>query len=110
MYSLFHNLLENGIKFQQEDQNPQSHLYSEFVGRKNLIYKIYIQDNGIGFDECFEDRIFVAFQQLHGRSQYKESGIGLAICRRIVERHEGTIYATSQAGQGATFIVEFPAR
>jgi signal transduction histidine kinase len=71
---------------------------------------IYIQDNGIGFDVQYLERIFQPFQRLHGRSQYEGSGIGLAICRRIVERHGGSITAQSQPGEGATFIVRLPVR
>jgi signal transduction histidine kinase len=69
-----------------------------------------VEDNGIGFDERYLDRIFNPFQRLHGRDQYEGSGIGLAICRRIVERHGGTITARSAPGQGSTFIVSLPLR
>jgi signal transduction histidine kinase len=67
-----------------------------------------VTDNGIGFNEKQGEKIFRMFVRLHGRAQYKGSGIGLAICRKIVERHGGTIAATSTAGQGATFTVILP--
>ena len=67
-----------------------------------------VQDNGIGFDEKYLDRIFTVFQRLHGRTEYEGSGVGLAVCRKIVERHGGTITATSQEGNGAAFMVKLP--
>ena len=70
--------------------------------------KITIKDNGIGFEQSFAEKIFAPFQRLHGRSEYKGTGIGLAVCRRIVERHNGTIYATSTEGAGASFTFLLP--
>jgi signal transduction histidine kinase len=67
-----------------------------------------VTDNGIGFNEKHAGKIFRMFVRLHGRAEYEGSGIGLAICRKIVERHRGTIAATSTAGQGATFTVTLP--
>jgi signal transduction histidine kinase len=72
--------------------------------------EISVEDNGIGFDEKYLDRIFNPFQRLHGRDRYEGSGIGLSICRRIAERHGGTITARSVPGQGSTFIVCLPMR
>ncbi len=69
-----------------------------------------MEDNGIGFDEKYLDRIFQPFQRLHGRSQYEGTGMGLAICRKIVERHGGTITAKSTPGKGATFIITLPVK
>jgi signal transduction histidine kinase len=70
--------------------------------------QILIEDNGIGFDEKYLDRIFNAFQRLHGRSEYEGTGMGLAICRKIVERHDGSITAHSLPGRGSTFIITLP--
>ena len=70
--------------------------------------RITIADNGIGFDEKYLDRIFTIFQRLHGRGEYEGTGVGLAVCRRIVERHGGTLTAHSAPGQGATFLVTLP--
>ena len=72
--------------------------------------EILVKDNGIGFDEKYLDRIFQPFQRLHGRSQYEGTGMGLAICRKIVERHGGTITAKSAPGKGPTFIVTLPVK
>ena len=69
---------------------------------------ITVRDNGIGFSDEYADKIFVPFQRLHGRSQYKGTGIGLSVCRRIVERHGGSIAAISTLGEGATFIIKLP--
>jgi light-regulated signal transduction histidine kinase (bacteriophytochrome) len=70
--------------------------------------QLYIEDQGIGFDMQFLDRIFQPFQRLHGRSEYPGSGIGLAICRRIGERHRGAITATSTPGCEETFLITLP--
>jgi signal transduction histidine kinase len=75
---------------------------------KPACYRVDISDNGIGFDEKYLDRIFEVFQRLHGRDEYEGTGVGLAICRKIVERHRGSISAKSQPGQGATFEVTMP--
>jgi signal transduction histidine kinase len=69
---------------------------------------LQVADNGIGFDEKYLDQIFLPFQRLHGRSEYEGTGIGLAICKKIVERHHGTITACSRPGVGTTFIVYLP--
>ena len=75
-----------------------------------LQVEISITDNGIGFDQKYAKNIFQPFQRLHGRNQYKGTGIGLAICRKIVEHHGGTIHAFSAPGDGATFVVLLPKR
>jgi len=69
-----------------------------------------IEDNGIGFDEQYSEKIFAVFQRLHGRNEYEGSGIGLAVCRRIADRHHGRIVARSAPGKGSTFIVTLPAQ
>ncbi|MFY0582287.1 sensor histidine kinase [Cystobacter fuscus] len=70
--------------------------------------ELVVEDNGIGFEEKFAERIFDVFQRLHGRGQYEGTGIGLAICRKIVERHGGHIRARSTPGQGSAFLVSLP--
>jgi light-regulated signal transduction histidine kinase (bacteriophytochrome) len=69
-----------------------------------------VEDNGIGFDVKYIDRIFTIFQRLHGRGEYEGTGIGLALCQKIAERHGGAITATSRPGQGSTFTVTLPVK
>ncbi len=105
MGQLFTNLIGNAIKYQNKDNIPEIQIDATIESQH---YCIYIKDNGIGFDEAYVERIFQPFQRLHGRSEYEGSGIGLAICQKIVQRHEGTINAKSQPGEGSTFIITFP--
>jgi PAS domain S-box-containing protein len=111
MAQLFQNLIGNGLKFRKPGQSPVVNLCSEFLttqqGGSN-VSRIVVQDNGIGFDEKYRDRIFQIFQRLHGRNEYEGTGIGLAICRKIVDRHGGSILASSSPGQGAKFIITLP--
>jgi signal transduction histidine kinase len=72
--------------------------------------EIRVEDNGIGFDKKYLDRVFSPFQRLHGRSEYEGVGMGLAICRKIVEQHGGSITAESKLGHGSTFIVRLPVK
>jgi light-regulated signal transduction histidine kinase (bacteriophytochrome) len=74
------------------------------------IGEITVQDNGIGFDEKYLEKMFVVFQRLHGRERFAGTGVGLAVCRRITDRHSGTITARSRPGEGATFTVRLPVR
>jgi signal transduction histidine kinase len=110
MIQLFQNLIANALKFQKENQIPQVSIYRRKT-RKKHAHEICVEDNGIGFDEEFLDKIFVPFQRLHGRtSPYPGVGIGLAICKKIVERHGGAITAESEPGKGSAFIVTLPAK
>ncbi|MFZ0931199.1 MAG: ATP-binding protein [Syntrophobacteraceae bacterium] len=106
IHQLFQNLIANSLKFHGDDQ-PHIKIYSR---RTDHDYLIFVEDNGIGFDEVFLDRIFAPFQRLHGKSAYEGTGMGLAICRKIVERHEGSITAKSKPGKGSTFIIRLPAK
>ncbi len=106
MRQLFQNLLGNAIKYRRPDVPSLVRLSAERPDAQYCI--ITVADNGIGFHQDHADKIFRMFERLHGRSQYDGSGIGLAICRKIVERHRGTIAAVSSAGQGATFTVTLP--
>jgi light-regulated signal transduction histidine kinase (bacteriophytochrome) len=72
--------------------------------------EVTVQDNGIGFEDDQAERIFGVFQRLHGRGEYEGTGVGLAVCRKIVERHGGSVTASGTPGRGATFIVTLPAR
>lgn len=107
MAQLFLNLLSNALKFTAPDRPPVIHIHSQPADRN--YYTIMISDNGIGFDEKYLDRIFGVFQRLHGREEYSGTGVGLAICQKIVKRHNGHITAQSTPGAGATFIITLPA-
>jgi len=113
MHQLFQNLISNSLKFHQINDKPVVQIYSkisdEVQGNSdNSNCQIFVKDNGIGFDEKYGERIFVIFQRLHNRQEYKGTGIGLAICKKIVERHGGHITAKSIPGKGATFIITLP--
>jgi light-regulated signal transduction histidine kinase (bacteriophytochrome) len=108
---LLQNLIANALKFHKPDVAPVVKISSltEISQRdRRKLCTITIQDNGVGFDEKYLDRIFAVFQRLHSRDSYEGTGIGLAVCRKIVERHGGTISATSKPGHGAAFIVSLP--
>jgi PAS domain S-box-containing protein len=106
MHQLFQNLIGNALKFHKEEEKPLVKVSSQ---SSNGLHRITVSDNGIGFDEKHLDIIFSPFQRLHGKtSTYEGTGMGLAICRKIVERHSGTITAKSKPGKGSTFIVHLP--
>ena len=106
MRQLLQNLLGNALKYRRNDTPPVVRL--SCASNDGQYRAITVTDNGIGFNEKYAGKIFGMFVRLHGRAEYAGSGIGLAICRKIVERHGGTIAATSTAGQGATFTVTLP--
>jgi PAS domain S-box-containing protein len=128
MRQLFQNLIGNALKFSRPDISPIIKIWSEVSDQdanniKNTDYtdseeltadipqnhcRIFVEDNGIGFDEKYLDRIFTVFQRLHGRAEYEGSGVGLAVCRKIVERHNGHLTAKSEPNCGATFIITLP--
>ena len=114
MRQLFQNLIGNALKFHLEGVAPIIKISGREIQRKKddsstmRYHEISVADNGIGFDQKFVDRIFGIFQRLHGRTEYEGTGIGLSVCRKIVERHGGTITARSAPGEGATFIFELP--
>ncbi|MGB2739905.1 MAG: ATP-binding protein [Cognaticolwellia sp.] len=109
MHHLFINLISNAIKFRQADVQPVVEVnYCQEEITFEPWHIITVKDNGIGFEQEFSDKIFVPFQRLHARTQYKGTGIGLAICRRIVERHGGKISATSVLGEGTVFRIAIP--
>jgi PAS domain S-box-containing protein len=107
MQQLFQNLIVNALKFHQPASPPRVRLFSQCLPETRQV-QVFVEDNGIGFEEQYLDRIFQPFQRLHGRAEYEGSGIGLAVCRKITERHGGTITARSAVGQGSTFIVTLP--
>jgi len=105
MRQLFQNLISNALKF-RGDKAPCVRIYSQPADPGCC--SICVEDNGIGFDETYLEVIFRPFQRLHGRSEYEGTGMGLAICKKIVERHNGSISAKSKPGEGATFFVILP--
>ena len=117
---LLQNLIGNALKFQPPGGQPLIRidgrvLKNPFAGSPDQDpyaeqCELSVQDNGIGFDEKYTDKIFAVFQRLHGRTEFEGTGVGLAVCRRISDRHGGTIRAQSKPGEGAKFIVTLPVR
>jgi len=115
MRQLLQNLIGNGLKFHRQGEPPVVRISGRLLDPSDPPVEgpapgprrceIQVQDNGIGFEEVYSERIFELFQRLHGRDEYEGTGMGLAICRKIVTRHGGTISARSAPGHGATFIV-----
>lgn len=105
MVQLLQNLIGNAIKFRSECR-PEIHIG---VKREGKMWHFTVKDNGIGIDEAYFDRIFIIFQRLHMRGQYPGTGIGLAICKKIVDKHGGRIYAESNPGEGTIFHFMLPA-
>ena len=120
MRQLMQNLIGNALKFQKPEEPPVVKVESRFINGTNgtgdqqlteaKLCELRVQDNGIGFEEKYADKIFGIFQRLHGRSAYEGTGMGLATCRKIVERHGGSIEAKSAPGEGATFVVTLPVK
>jgi signal transduction histidine kinase len=119
MRQLFQNLIVNALKFHREAVPPIVKISGRYLhgpeDRKTGLLpadeqcRIFVEDNGVGFEEKYADRIFGIFQRLHPRDVYEGTGIGLAICRRIAERHGGTITAHGVPNEGSTFEILLPA-
>ncbi|MFN8346648.1 MAG: response regulator [Spirosomataceae bacterium] len=114
---VFQNLISNALKFSKKEVSPVIHIRSERINVKDIdapsvpdgkYCRIELEDNGIGFDEKYLDRIFVIFQRLNERTSYEGTGIGLAIAKKNIERHNGLISAKSSPEKGATFIIVLP--
>jgi len=119
MRQLLQNLISNALKFQRAEVKPEVIISAKVLDNADSlagsmpgaeICQIQVRDNGIGFDERYLERIFQVFQRLHSRSEFEGTGIGLAVCRKITDRHMGTISAKSTEGDGATFIVTLPVK
>ncbi len=106
MMRLFQNLMGNALKYRREEA-PQIKIYAKRNGER---CEIIVEDNGIGFDQQYAERIFKPFQRLHRGNEYQGAGMGLAICRKIVEWHGGSIRAESEPGKGSRFIVVLPVK
>ncbi|GAB2522946.1 PAS domain-containing sensor histidine kinase [Spirosoma aerophilum] len=117
---LFQNLLSNALKFRRPGIVPQIRVIAHQIVRRDLpadvhptrlttaYWRITVSDNGIGFEEKYKDRIFQVFQRLHGKDEFSGTGIGLAICQKVVINHGGAMTADSQPGQGASFNIYLP--
>lgn len=113
MRQMLQNLLSNALKFHKPGVPPVVNISAQAqvdAQTGEELYLIAVKDNGIGFDEKYLDRIFTVFQRLHGRGEYEGTGIGLAVVRKIVARHGGTITARSSVGEGSTFLATLPVR
>jgi signal transduction histidine kinase len=102
---LFQNLLSNAIKFRKKEEMPMVRIYGE---PWNGLNRIIVHDNGIGFDPKYSEEIFTVFKRLHSYHEFEGSGVGLSICKKIIDRHSGFIKAESKIGEGSKFIIEFP--
>src|SRR5690606_18392487 len=118
MKQLFYNIISNAIKFRKQNQPQRIHISSSIISQFEAIsfqlplhthyHKIIIKDEGIGIETEYLQIIFQIFQRLHGKSEYPGSGIGLAICKKIVDQHGGVIYAESEPQIGSSFIIILP--
>lgn len=105
IHQLFQNLIGNAMKFRGE----RAPVVRVSAKRQDSMWRFSVADNGIGIEPQYQDRIFVLFQRLHSRGEYPGTGIGLAICKRIVERHGGKIWVESVPGESTTFLFTLPA-
>lgn len=108
MRRVLQNLIDNALKFHKPDESPVVRVYGEIPETDDSLCRITVEDNGIGFDPEYTQKVFAPFQRLHGRSEYEGTGIGMAICRKIVERHGGRITVESEPGQGTKFTITLP--
>ena len=117
MRQLLQNLIGNALKFRREEEPPVVRVEAEPTSAEEELtstfsnggYRISVSDNGVGFEEKHRDRIFGVFQRLHSRGEFEGSGMGLAVVRKIVDRHGGAVTVASTPGEGSTFTVLIPA-
>jgi len=118
MRPLFSNLVGNALKYSRKEVSPVIKIYSEIstggiedngsTATQNKYCRIYVEDNGIGFDQKYAEQIFDMFRRLHPTAEYEGTGIGLALCKKIVEKHHGFISARGRSGEGAVFVISLP--
>lgn len=109
LYQLFYNLINNSIKFAKDNVQPQISIVPEILSKEGYDWtQIKVEDNSIGFEQDYAEDIFHTFSRLHSRDKYEGTGLGLALCKKIVERHGGNIKAESTPGEGATFTILLP--
>ncbi len=119
MQQLFYNLIGNAIKFRKKDVSPVIKIHSEKMEQQEILrftnnpqsdryYKISVKDNGIGFDDKYAEEIFMVFKRLHSYHEVEGTGVGLSICKKIIEKHNGFIIAESEPDKGSTFIIGLP--
>jgi signal transduction histidine kinase len=108
MRQLFQNLISNALKFHKKDVPPEVVIRGRMNGSSAC--EVLVKDNGVGFDEKYIQRIFKPFERLHGRSDYEGTGMGLAICQKIVKRHGGSIHVESKLNEGCTFTITLPVK
>jgi len=106
MLQLFQNLIANALKFKNTKEPPVIKIYGQSTN--NEFCEIFVEDNGIGFDEKYAEKIFLPLTRLVSKDNYEGSGIGLATCKKIVDHHKGTITCQSQSGKGSKFILSLP--
>jgi light-regulated signal transduction histidine kinase (bacteriophytochrome) len=105
LFRVFQNLIENAIKFKKKSENPKIHISCQ---KKNEFYEFSVKDNGIGMDMKYKDKLFIIFSRLHSSKEYPGTGMGLSICKRIIERHGGKIWFDSKVNEGTTFYFTLP--
>jgi signal transduction histidine kinase len=114
MRPLFSNLINNALKYCKKDESPKINVWSEITeltsgkGSPEKFCRIYFEDNGIGFDQQYAEQIFDMFRRLHVHSEFEGTGIGLTLCKKIVEKHNGFISVQSKVNKGSTFIISLP--
>lgn len=120
MHQLFYNLINNAVKFALPEREPLVRITGAVLARNEAqkwqlpvgreYFRLCVEDNGIGFEPQYAEKIFVLFKRLHSQQTYRGTSVGLALCKKVVENHEGRIWAESEYGKGAAFHVILPVK